>query len=336
MPSLDLDVVGIGNAIVDVMAPADDAFLAHHGMIKGTMTLVDEERAGAIYAAMGTTVTASGGSAANTIAGIAALGGSTGFIGKIRADELGDAFRHDITAGGTVFRTAPAQGGPATARCLILVTPDSQRTMNTFLGASGNLTTGDIDFEIVEAARVVYLEGYLFDAPSAQQAFYAAAQAAHDARRAVALTLSDPFCVQRHRAAFLDLIERHVDVLFANRIELLALFQTEDFERALERVRAVAGVAAITSGADGSTIVAGDETIAVRAAPVDAIVDSTGAGDSYAAGFLFGMTRNAPLFDCGRLGSVAAAEILGHFGARPLADLRALAARALPDSTITF
>jgi sugar/nucleoside kinase (ribokinase family) len=332
---LDLDVVGIGNAIVDVMAPGDDAFLAHHGMTKGTMTLVDEARAGEIYAAMGTTVTASGGSAANTIAGIASLGGRTGFIGKLRDDELGAAFRHDIASAGTVFRTPPAETGASTARCLIVVTPDSQRTMNTFLGASGDLAPSDVDHELVAAAQVVYLEGYLYDAPSAQQAFHVAAGIAHDARRAVALTLSDPFCVQRHRAAFLELIERHVDVLFANRIELLALFQTEDFEGALERVRAATGVAAVTSGAHGSTIVAGDETIHIPAAPAHAVVDTTGAGDSYAAGFLFGMTRNASLFDCGRLGSVAASEIIGHFGARPLTDLRALAATAMPDSTIT-
>jgi len=336
MPSLDIDVVGIGNAIVDVMAPADDAFLTHHGMTKGTMTLVDEDRASTIYAAMGSTVTASGGSAANTIAGIAALGGRTGFIGKIRNDELGAAFRHDITANGTVFRTTPATAGAATARCLILVTPDSQRTMNTFLGASGTLAPEDIDAELVRAARVVYLEGYLYDAPSAQRAFHSASEAAHTARRSVALTLSDPFCVQRHRAAFLELIERHIDVLFANHIELLALFKTEDFDYALERVREVVSRAAITLGADGSVVVAGAETIAVPAAPVEAIVDSTGAGDSYAAGFLFGMIRDAPLYDCGRLGSVAASEIIGHFGARPQTDLRALATQALPDCTITF
>ena len=332
---LDLDVVGIGNAIVNVMAPADDAFLARHGMIKGTMTLVDEERAGAIYADMGSTVTASGGSAANTVAGIAALGGRTGFIGKIRDDALGTAFRHDIAANGTVFRTSPATSGQS-ARCLILVTPDSQRTMNTFLGASGGLAPDDVDTELIAAAQVVYLEGYLYDAPSAQQAFRAAAAAAHAARRAVALTLSDPFCVQRHRKAFLDLIEGHVNVLFANRIELLALFQTEDFESALERVRGLVGIAAVTSGADGSVVIAGAETIVVSPAPVDAVVDTTGAGDLYAAGFLFGLTRKAPLYDCGRLGSVAAAEIIGHFGARPQANLRELASRALPDCAITF
>jgi sugar/nucleoside kinase (ribokinase family) len=333
MRSLDIDVVGIGNAIVDVMAPADDAFLIQNSMSKGTMTLVDEQRAAEIYAAMGSTVTASGGSAANTIAGIASLGGRTGFIGKIRDDELGAAFRHDITTNGTVFRTAPATDG-ATARCLVLVTPDSQRTMNTFLGASGSLAPEDIDAELIAAARVVYLEGYLYDAPSAQQAFHAAADAAHAAHRSVALTLSDPFCVQRHRAAFLELIERHVDVLFANHVELLALFKTENLEHALERIREIAGIAAVTLGADGSVVVAGSETIEVQAAPVETIVDSTGAGDSYAAGFLFGMTRDASLFDCGRLGSVAASEILTHFGARPLTNLRVLAAQSLPDSSI--
>ncbi|MGA8533774.1 MAG: adenosine kinase [Candidatus Tumulicola sp.] len=321
-----LDVVGIGNAIVDVIASADDAFLAEHGMHKGSMALIDEARAESIYAAMGATVVTSGGSAGNTVAGIAAFGGRTGFIGKVRDDALGDEFRHDITAVGARFSTPAATDGPATARCLILVTPDSQRTMNTFLGASANLASGDVDAGLIRSAGITYLEGYLYDAPSAQQAFHAAAEIAHAAGRRVALSLSDPFCVNRHRAEFLDLVDRHIDVLFANQAEITALFETEGLDAAVAQLRTLTGLAVLTRGPDGSLIVTHGEVIEIRAEPVADVVDSTGAGDLYAAGFLFGLARGAQLRECGRLGSLAAAEIIGHFGARPQSDLRTLAA----------
>ncbi|HEY5426933.1 MAG TPA: adenosine kinase [Candidatus Tumulicola sp.] len=319
-----LDVVGVGNAIVDVIASADDAFLAEYGMTKGSMMLIDEPRAEAIYAAMGAAVVTSGGSAANTIAGIAALGGKTGFIGRVREDALGAEFRHDITAAGAAFPTPSAKDGAATARCLILVTPDSQRTMNTFLGACADLGADDIDAALVGRARVTYLEGYLYDAPSAKNAFHRAAEIAHAARRKVALTLSDPFCVNRHRSDFLRLVERHVDVLFANEAEITALFETSSLDAAIAQLRRLTELAVVTRGPGGSIVVTQDDTIAIAAVADVPIVDTTGAGDLYAAGFLFGLTRDAPLHECGRLGSRAAAEVIGHFGARPQSDLRLL------------
>ena len=320
-----LDVLGIGNAIVDVIAQASDEFVERHQMAKGTMTLVDEARAEAIYAVMGSTVAASGGSAANTIAGIASLGGKTGYIGKVRDDILGTAFRHDITAVGAAFRTPAATEGAATARCLIIVTPDAQRTMNTFLGASVNLGPGDIDEELVRSAHVTYLEGYLYDQPSAQAAFHKAAEIAHAAGRKVSLSLSDPFCVERHRAAFLQLIDRHVDVLFANEAEIAALFETS-LDEAVARLRKTTELAAVTRSAQGSLVVTHASTIEVLAAPVTHVVDTTGAGDLYAAGFLFGLTSGASHAECGRLGSVAAAEIISHVGARPHVALSTLVA----------
>lgn len=320
-----LDVLGIGNAIVDVIASADDAFLAKHGMNRGAMTLVDETHAERIYAEMGTTLVNSGGSAANTIAGIASFGGRTGFIGKVRDDALGSEFRHDILAVGAQFNTPPATRGPATARCLVLVTPDSQRTMNTFLGASAGLGPDDVDAALVRGAHVTYLEGYLYDAPSAQAAFHLAAEIAHAAGRRIALTLSDPFCVNRHREAFLQLVDRHVDVLFANYAEATALLQTGDRAVIVERLRALTGLAALTFGEEGSLIVTGDAAIQIRAIRVGGVVDTTGAGDLYAAGFLFGLTHGASLHDCGRLGSLAAAEAVSHYGARPQTNLRKLA-----------
>lgn len=324
MEPFALDVVGVGNAIVDVIATTDDRFLAEHGMSKGSMMLVDQARAEALYAKMGAALIASGGSAANTIAGIASFGGKTGFIGKVRDDELGHAFRHDITAAGTLFPTPPATEGPATATCLVLVTPDSQRTLNTYLGACANLAAEDLDAGLIRAARFTYLEGYLYDAPSAQNAFHEASVIAHAARRRVALTLSDPFCVKRHRDAFLQLVDRHVDVLFANQFEIGALFETDRRDEIVGRLRASTDLAAVTYGAAGSLIVTPDDVVEIPAAPVAKVVDTTGAGDLYAAGFLFGLTRDMPLSACGRLGSLAAAEIIGHFGARPQSDLRVL------------
>jgi sugar/nucleoside kinase (ribokinase family) len=336
MPSESLDIVGIGNAIVDVIASADDAFLAEHGMRKGSMTLVDEERARAIYAAMGPAVVTSGGSAGNTVAGVASLGGRTGFIGKVRDDALGGEFRHDITAVGARFPTPPATSGPASACCLIFVTPDSQRTMNTFLGASANLGPEDIDVELIRAAAVTYLEGYLYDAPSAQEAFHKAAAIAHAAGRKVALTLSDPFCVDRHRNEFLQLVDHHVDILFANQAEITTLFETSELDDAVARVRRLTGLVAITRGPNGSLIVANDDLIEIRAEPVARVIDTTGAGDLYAAGFLFGVTRGSALAECGRLASLAAAEIISHFGARPQSDLRALLGESISTASHLF
>ena len=319
-----LDVVGIGNAIVDVIAASDEALLVRHGMIKGTMKLIDEAQAEAIYADMGSTVITSGGSAGNTIAGIASLGGSTGYLGRVRDDDLGTAYRHDITAVGAAFPTPAASDGPATARCLILVTPDSQRTMNTFLGASVNFGPGDLDAELIRRAQYTYLEGYLYDQPRAQQAFHEASEIAHAAGRKVGLSLSDPFCVDRHRAAFLHLVDRHVDVLFANEVEVESLFEIGDFDAAIARLRTLTELAVVTRGAAGSVVVTRDGTIAVAAEPIEKVVDTTGAGDLYAAGFLYGLTHGLALAECGRYGSIAAAEAIGHFGARPQTPLRDL------------
>jgi sugar/nucleoside kinase (ribokinase family) len=324
MTTSELDVLGIGNAIVDVIAQEDDAFLERHGMNKGVMTLIDEERAEAIFQRMGPTTLSSGGSAGNTVAGIASLGGKTGFIGKVRDDVLGRAFAHDITALGATFRTPPATSGPATARCLIVVTPDAQRTMNTYLGASVKLGPDDIDAELVRSARVTHLEGYLYDDPSAQEAFVMASEIAHAAGRKVSLSLSDVFCVDRHRAAFLHLVECHVDVLFANELEVASLFQSDDLSASLARLRGAAEVAVVTRGAQGSAIVTGEETIGIDAEPVARVVDTTGAGDLYSAGFLYGLTSGATLGECGRLGSIAAAEVISHIGARPHRPLREL------------
>ena len=317
-----LDVVGIGNAIVDIIDDTDDAFLERHGMAKGGMALIDEARAEAIYAAMGPAIELSGGSAGNTIAGLASFGAACGYIGKVRDDQLGAVFRHDITAAGVRFTTPAATEGPATARCLILVTPDAQRTMNTFLGACVNLTPDDIDAELIASARITYLEGYLYDPPHAQEAFRKAASIARGAGRKVALSLSDSFCVERHRDAFLDLMQ-NVDVLFANEAEITALFQT-DFDGAVRAVGGRTGLAAITRGPAGSVVVAGGEVIAVPAAPVARVVDTTGAGDLYAAGFLRGLTTARALADCARLGHIAAAEVIGHYGGRPETPLAEL------------
>jgi sugar/nucleoside kinase (ribokinase family) len=317
MATAPLDVVGIGNAIVDVIAHADDGFLATSSMIKGGMALIDEARAEAIYAAMGPGLEMSGGSAGNTIAGIASLGGRAAYIGKVRDDVLGTVFRHDITSAGVEFPTPAATNGPATARCMILVTPDAQRTMNTFLGACVNLGPDDIDAALIARAQITYLEGYLYDPPLAQEAFRKAAGIAHAAGRKVALSLSDSFCVQRHRAAFLQLVDHHIDILFANEAEITALFETADFDDAIRQLGGLCDLAAVTRGAAGSVIVAGSEIIAVPAAPVSRIVDTTGAGDLYAAGFLYGLTQGKPLAECGRLASLAAAEIISHYGARP-------------------
>jgi fructokinase len=318
-----LDLLGIGNAIVDVLARADDAFLAAQGMAKGSMTLIDTEAAERIYAAMGPGVESSGGSAGNTCAVAAALGARVGYLGKVADDTLGQVFAHDIRAAGVHFPSAPLLGGVPTARCLILVTPDAQRTMNTFLGACVHFGPEDVTEAEVASAAVTYMEGYLFDPPAAQQAFYKAARIAHEAGRQVSLTLSDPFCVGRHREAFRDLVKHQVDILFANEAELLSLYETTDFAAALAALRQEVAIAAVTRSEKGSVVIAGTETAEVAAVPTK-VVDTTGAGDAYAAGFLAAHAKGLPLAERGRWGSVAAAEAISHFGARPQADLRAL------------
>ena len=324
MTEARFDVVGIGNAIVDVLAHADDAFLESHGLAKGAMTLVDAEDSDALYGDMGPGIECSGGSAANTIAGLASLGGRPAFIGKVRDDQLGAVFRHDIRALGVAFDTPAAADGLPTARCLILVTPDAQRTMQTFLGASVRLGPDDIDIELIAASRLTYLEGYLWDPPRAKEAFVFAAAAAHQAGREVALSLSDPFCVDRHRDDFRDLVAGHVDVLFANEDEIKSLYREDTFDGALQRVRGHCRVAALTRGAKGSVVISGDQVHVIDADTVDRVVDTTGAGDAYAAGFLYGLTREAPLHACARMGNTAAAEVIGHMGARPDVPLKDL------------
>src|SRR5579884_144662 len=324
-----VDVIGIGNAIVDVIARADDAFLAREGLAKGTMALVDATRAEALYEIMGPASESSGGSAGNTMAGISSLGGAGAYIGKVRDDLLGRVFRHDITAIGVRYETAAATEGPPTARCLILVTPDGQRTMSTYLGASVDLGPEDIDADLVAAAQVTYLEGYLYDPPRAKAAFRQAAAIAHGAGRKVALSLSDPFCVERHRPEFRDLVQGHIDILFANEAEICSLYETSDFAAAAAAVRGHVEIAALTRSAAGSIILRGaEEEHRIAAAPVAQVIDTTGAGDLYASGFLFGLTHGLPLPTCGALGSLCAAEIISHFGARPEAELRQLAADA--------
>ncbi|MBV9828564.1 MAG: adenosine kinase [Alphaproteobacteria bacterium] len=328
MKSAALDVVGIGNAIVDVIAHSDEQFLAAEGFAKGAMTLIDAERAEALYQKIGPAIESSGGSAGNTMAGIASLGGKGGYIGKVRNDLLGDVFRHDITAIGVQFTTPSADHGAGTARCLIMVTSDGQRTMGTFLGACVDLGPEDIDVDLIAAAQVTYLEGYLFDPPRAQEAFRKAAAAAHNAGRKVALSLSDPFCVGRHRDAFRDLVAGNVDILFANEAEICSLYETDDFFRAAHAVRGHVEIAALTRSEHGSIILADNLTHQVAAAPVNRVVDTTGAGDLYAAGFLYGLTQGLPLPTCGAIGSLCAAEIISHVGARPEASLHELVATA--------
>ena len=324
MTSAAFDVLGIGNAIVDVITRADEAFLQKHALVKGAMTLVDEPTAEALYAAMGPGVEVSGGSCGNTMAGVASFGGKGAYIGKVRNDQLGGVFGHDLRATGVSFETVQSTDGPATARCLIIVTPDAQRTMNTYLGACVRLGPGDIDVARVASAQVTYVEGYLWDPPEAKKAVLKAFDAAHAAGRKVSITLSDSFCVDRYRDEFRALIRDKVDILFANESEIKSLYQVDSFDKALAGARTEGKIVALTRSEKGSVIVHGAETHAVPAAPVAKVVDTTGAGDLYAAGFLFGYTRGKPLAECARLGGIAAAEIISHVGARPEKPLREL------------
>jgi adenosine kinase len=326
MPALRFDVIGIGNAIVDVLARTEEDFLVSQKMHKGGMALIDEKRAEAIYDAMGPAVEISGGSAANTIVGVASLGGRAAFVGKVKDDELGRAFAHDIRKAGVTFETAPASNGPSTARCYVLVTPDGERTMNTFLGAAQDLHPNDIDPDAIAAAAITYLEGYLWDPPHAKDAFLKAAKIAHQAGRSVALTLSDAFCVDRYRDEFLDLIRTQtVDLVFANERELISLYQTADFDTAVNALRNDAKLAVVTRSEKGCLVVTREETDAVPAMPIGRLVDATGAGDLFAAGFMVGLSRGAGARDCARLGALAAAEVIQHLGARPETSLKALA-----------
>ena len=322
-------MVGIGNALVDVLSHEEDALIDRLGIQKGSMTLIDEARSAELYDVMGPGIEMSGGSAANTIVGVASFGGRAQYLGKVRDDQMGTVFAHDIRATGVRYEIAPAPDGPATGCCLILVTPDAQRTMNTYLGASVHFGPDDVDADVVASGAVLYLEGYLFDPPEAQEAFRVAARYAHDAGRTVSVTLSDSFCVERHRDAFLDLVEHHVDLVFANEAEITALYQTDDFEEAARGVRRHGAIAALTRSEKGSVVVTEDEIIEVPAHPVEELVDTTGAGDLYAAGFLHGYSQGMDLATCGALGSLAAAEVISHLGARPATDLSVLAAPLL-------
>ncbi len=316
-----LGVVAVGNCLVDVLTQTTENFITDqhkkYGMQKGAMTLIDEPRAVELYSQMGQGIETSGGSAANTMAGFASFGGKGGFIGKVADDVLGKVYQNDIRAQGVTFTTQPLAIGAPTGRCLILVTPDAHRTMNTFLGASVELHSTDIDEELIASAQITYLEGYLFDKEQAKKAFFAAADAAHKANRLVALTLSDPFCVGRHREDFLKLVEGYVDILFANEDEIKSLYQEENFADAAAAVQNQCKIAVLTRSEKGAVILSSGQQIIVSAAPVAKVIDTTGAGDQFAAGFLYGLTQDMPLEKCGKLGAVAAAEVISHIGPRP-------------------
>jgi len=325
MAERKFDVVGIGNAIVDIIARCEESFLSKHDLAKGFMRLVPAEEAGRLYEAMGPAIERSGGSAANTMAGLASFGARCGFIGRVASDQFGGIFRHDIRSLGVTYDTPPSMDGEPTARCLILVTPDGERTMNTFLGVSVNFTPADIDASMIEAAKIVYLEGYLFDREEAKAAFKGAAKLARKSGAKVALSLSDAFCVDRHRADFRALIRDGANIVFANEKEITSLYEVNSFAEAADAAMRDCELAVLTRSEEGSVIVSKGETVRIAPEPVSEVVDVTGAGDLYAAGFLFGLTRGAPLEICGELGSLAAAEVISHIGARPETPLSALA-----------
>ena len=321
-----IEVLGLGNSLVDVLAHADDAYLDAQEMVKGAMTLIDEDRAEQLYAARIDRLVVSGGSAANTIVGVASLGVSSAYIGKVKHDPLGQAFIADIRSTGVTFETRPAGHGPATGRCFVYVTPDGERTMNTYLGASTYLAPPDVDEDLVRAATVVYLEGYMWDRPAAKAAFQKAGKVAHAAGRRVALTLSDSFCVDRFRGEFIDLMRtKTVNTIFSNTDELLSLYETPHFDEALDSLRAENVLGIVTRSAKGCVVVEGEATWEVPAFPAARLVDTTGAGDMFAAGFLAGLARDADMTTCRRLGALAAAEIIQHLGARPNVSLKGLA-----------
>ncbi len=329
MSGTQFDVVGIGNAIVDVLARTDDHFLAQNRLSKGAMTIIDAQTAEELYGKMGPGVEVSGGSAANTIASIATLGGRGAFIGKVMDDQMGQVFRHDIRAVGVAFDTLSMVNGAPTARSLIFVSEDAERTMQTYLGACIELGPDDVDPQIIESSQITYLEGYLWDPQQAKEAFIKAAKVAQQAGRQVSLSLSDPFCVDRHRGEFIDLVNSHVDILFANEEEIKSLYQVDSFDAALQHVKGHCEIAALTRGSKGSIIISGDNIHILDAEKVEKVVDTTGAGDAYAAGFLFGYTQGKDLGVCGELGGILAAEIISHYGARPDTDLKELVKQTL-------
>lgn len=320
-----LHVVGIGHALVDIIAHCDEDLLSEFSLIKGTMRLTSPEEAAALYEKMGPAIETSGGSAANTCAGIASFGGNVAFAGKVGKDQFAEVFAHDIRSIGVSFNRAEGSASNPTGRCLILVTPDGERTMNTNLGAAAEFAEDDLDRRAIEAAQILYLEGYLFDPPAARAAFHAAADLARASDTKVAFTLSDPFCVERHREGFRSFIRDRVDIVFANEKELLSLYPGASFEAACAEIGSVCSLAAITRSEKGSVILTGDKSVSVPAAPVTTVVDATGAGDLYAAGFLFGLGFNYDLEKCGRLGSLAASEVISHIGPRPATPLKELA-----------
>ena len=325
-PTDRFDVVGIGNAIVDVLVQAEEDVLEAHELSKGTMALVDEATAERLYASVGPGLETSGGSAANTLAGIAQLGGRAGFIGRVRDDQLGGIFSHDIRAVGAHYDTPPASSGPSTARCLILVTPDAQRTMCTFLGASVLLDPSDLDLSLVAKAKVLYLEGYLWDSEAAKRAFIAAAETARASGGEVALSLSDAFCVDRHRESFLELVDGHVDILFANEMEITSLYKANSFAEAVRQVRGRCRIAALTRSGEGSLLLSGENSVEIPAYRLGPLVDTTGAGDLYAAGFLYGHTQGLGLEPCGHLASLCAGQVVTQLGPRSQVNLRQLVA----------
>ncbi len=332
MADAKYDVLGVGNAIFDVLVKTDEAFLASHGMTKGSMALIDEARAASIYRDMGPATEMSGGSAANTIVGISSLGARAAFVGKVKDDQIGRMYVHDIRAAGVAFPTTPASQGPATGCSYILVTGDGERTMNTYLGAAQKLSPADIDASEIAASRIVYLEGYLWDPKDAKDAFVKASDIAHKAGRQVALTLSDAFCVDRYRGEFVELMRNGtVDLIFANENELHSLYETSDFDTALKQLHKDAKLGVVTRSEKGCVVVSKGGVVAVPAAPIERIVDTTGAGDLFAAGFLFGHVRGFGFENAGKLGALAAAEVIQHIGARPQVSLKELAQqRGLP------
>jgi sugar/nucleoside kinase (ribokinase family) len=329
MTNPSFDVLGIGNALVDIIASVDDAFIETHDFPRGATTMVDLERSEAVYADLPPAQETSGGSCANTIAGLASFGATVAFIGRVRDDQLGKVYTHDLRSLGVHFDVPPATSGPATGRCIVMVTPDAHRTQCTYLGASTFIGPEDVDPDLVARAQVTYLEGYLWDQPPAKDAIRKAAAAARGARRRVALTLSDPLCVDRHREEFRALVADEIDVLFANEAEICSLYEVDDFDAALQQVRRHCRVGALTRSEQGSVVIAGEEVHVIDADPVDRLVDTTGAGDQYAAGFLYGLTHGHDLATCGHLGSIAAAEVISHFGPRPAVSLAELAERVI-------
>lgn len=320
------DVVGLGSAILDILSRCDDAFIEKQGLKKGIMRLIDDAEATRLYTEMGPAAEVGGGTVPNTCVGVTSFGGKAAYMGKTAKDQFGEVFGHDLRAAGVTFNTKPTEDGPATGRCLILVTPDGERTMSTFLGVNSELSPAELDPELIRSAKILYLEGYAFDGPKAKQAFYEAAAAAREAKTTVSLTLSDPFCVERHREAFLGFIRNDVDLLFANHREVLSLYQTEDLDAACDQLRKECPLAVVTRSEKGSLVLTPEKVYEIEPEPVAHVVDTTGAGDLYAAGFLFGYARSLDLTTCGRLASLAAAEIISHIGARPETSLAQLAA----------